>query len=761
MRRIRHSDPGCRIVMDLDIDTFVAIAGTRRQWLQRTLLTSGAALSLAGCGSSGSGTSSDAGTAAVADAGASAAGSGTTGTTGTAGGSVAGSGTRVRTSFIHPGLLHTEADFTRMRTQIAAGREPWVGGLRALTSSSRARLGGTPQPQATILRGGEGENFRAMVEDVQRAYQFALRWKVSGDTAYADLAVTYINAWVATMTTLSGNGDRFLAAGIYGYQWANAAEILRTYAGWNAADVSACQQWLVKHFYPLTSSFLKDHNGSNVTNHWANWDLVCMVGMLSIGVFADRLDIYQEAIDYFHNGRGNGALQHIVYARHPGHMGQWQESGRDQGHATLSLGMAGYFCEMAWNQGDDLYGLDDNRLLAGAEYVAKSQLRDAAGAFYTLPFYTYSNRQGTRTAVSDGGRPNYRPCWEAIYNHYVKRKGLAAPWVTALAAQLRPEGNTWLGDDLSFGTLTYSRDAEATRVPPSGVQAIVRGGAVQLSWWGCAEAAAHAVLRAAAGSTASVELGQVRAGELPTWTDTSVSRGRWQYQIRALDGTGATLSTSVAVAVDLDAPLLLNLPLDDGQGTAARDTGGRGLNAALKGGASWGTGRQAGRQALALDGATGHLEMPVGVLTGVGDVTLSAWVWWNGVGNGSTRVFDFGSTDITYLALLLSRDTMRVSVTNTSYFGEQTVSTGPLAQGRWVHLAVTLRDRTCTLYVDGAAAAAIETMDLAPYQLGATPRNWLGRAQYGADPYFNGRLQDFRIYGGALDAAAIQALAKA
>jgi hypothetical protein len=152
--------------------------------------------------------------------------------------------------------------------------------------------------------------------------------------------------------------------------------------------------------------------------------------------------------------------------------------------------------------------------------------------------------------------------------------------------------------------------------------------------------------------------------------------------------------------------------------------------------------------------------MPVGLLASVGDVTLSAWVWWNGVGTGNTRVFDFGSTDITYLALLLSRDTLRVSVTNTSYFGEQTVSTAALAQGRWAHLAVTLRDRTCTLYVDGAAAASIETMDLAPYQLGATSRNWLGRAQYGADPYFSGRLQDFRVYGGALGAAAIQALAK-
>jgi hypothetical protein len=414
---------------------------------------------------------------------------------------------------------------------------------------------------------------------------------------------------------------------------------------------------------------------------------------------------------------------------------------------------------MAWNQGDDLYGMDDNRLLAGAEYVAKSQLRDAAGAFYTLPFYTYINRQGSFTAVSDGGRPNLRPCWEPIYNHYVKRKGLAAPWVSALAAQLRPE-RAGGGDDLGLGTLTYSRDAEVSRVAPSGVQAIVRGGAAQLSWWGSADAAAHAVLRAAAGTSAYSEIGRVKSGELNTWTDAPASGGRWQYRIHALDSAGATLSTSAPSTVDLDAPLLLDLPLDDGQGATVRDASGRGLDGALRGGASWGAGRQANRQALALDGKSGHLEMPVGLLAGVGDVTLSAWVWWNGVGTGNTRVFDFGSTDITYLALLLSRDTLRVSVTNTSYFGEQTVSTAALAQGRWVHLAVTLRDRTCTLYVDGAAAASIETMDLAPYQLGATSRNWLGRAQYGADPYFSGRLQDFRVYGGALGAAAIQALAK-
>ncbi|WP_310345559.1 LamG-like jellyroll fold domain-containing protein [Pelomonas aquatica] len=748
--------------MDFDIDAFLAATGNRRQWMQRALLTGGT-LGVAGCGGGSGGAGAD---AAAADSAAAASGSAASAATVAApmtpdtAGTVAVASTSAPRSFAHPGLLHTEADFTRMRTQLAAGREPWVGGYRALTSSGRAQLGRDPQPLATVVRGGEGENFRAMVEDVQRAYQLALRWKVSGDKAYADQAVRYVNAWVSTMTTLTGNNDHYLAAGIYGYQWANAAEILRTYPGWSASDVAACQHWLLKHFYPLTSTFLKTHAGSNVTNHWANWDLVCLVGMLSFGVFCDRADVYQEALDYFvSNGRGNGASQHMVYARHPGHMGQWQESGRDQGHATLSLGMAGYLCETAWNQGDDLYGLDDNRLLAGAEYVAKSQLRDAAGAFYTLPFYTYSNRQGTRTAVSDGGRPNLRPCWEAIYNHYVKRKGLAAPWVTALAAQLRPEGNTWLGDDLSFGTLTYSRDAEKSRVPPSGMQAIVRGGAAQLSWWGSADAAAHAVMRAAAGSSAYAELARVPAGELNTLTDASATSGRWLYQIRALDGAGATLSTSAASTVDLDAPLLINLPLDDGQGAGARDTSGHGLNAVLKGGASWGAGRQANRQALALDGASGHLEMPEGLLVRAGDVTLTAWVWWNGVTRGNARVFDFGSTDITYLALLVSPDAMRVSVTNTSYFGEQTVSASALPKGRWVHLAVTLRDRTCTLYVDGAAASSITTMDLAPYQLGNTTHNWLGRAQYGADPYFNGRLQDFRIYGGALDAGAVQALA--
>jgi hypothetical protein len=51
-------------------------------------------------------------------------------------------------------------------------------------------------------------------------------------------------------------------------------------------------------------------------------------------------------------------------------------------------------------------------------------------------------------------------------------------------------------------------------------------------------------------------------------------------------------------------------------------------------------------------------------------------------------------------------------------------------------------------------------MRFAPFRLGATIENWIGRSRFAADAFFDGRIEDFRIYHGALDAAAIAALAQ-
>lgn len=713
---------------------------------QRRAFCAGAAslvlLGTAACGSDGDETSS-------------AQDDDTTG--GTTGGTTDGGGTSATPSrsFTHPGLLHAEADFARMREKIAANAQPWVAGWNALTASSRTRYG-TPAPLETVVRGGEGENFRTMVEQMLRAYQCALRWKVSGDTQYADAAVAYLDAWSATMKTLAGNADRFLAAGIYGYQWANAAEIMRSYAGWSAEGIARFQKLLLEVFYPLNHSFLVNHNDATITNYWANWDLCNIASMLAIGVFCDRADLYDEAIDYYKNGRGNGAAAHNVYAVHPGHLGQWQESGRDQGHATLGPALAGPICEMAWNQGEDLYGYWNNRLLAGCEYVAASNLADANGNYATLPFSVYVNRQGTFTAVSAAGRPNLRYCWELIYNHYVNRKGLSAPYVTALAAQLRPEKDAWNGDQPSMGTLTFTREPIASGAAPSGLTAVQHDGAVLLSWWGGAYASAYEVERASAASGPFTVIAQV--GEPRTFTDAPAA-GTWYYRIASIAGGQRQVGSETARVV-VGAELRVALPLDAGSGTTANDTSGFTRHATLSGGAAWGAGRLGG-SALALDGQGGHLALPSGVLQDLSDLTIAVWVYWNSAATNA-RVFDFGSSDIAYLALL-PRDAsgvLRCSITGTQYWGEQTIAAASaLPTGRWVHLAVTLKGTLGTLYVDGVAVGSNSAISFAPFQLGNTAQNWLGRSQYAADPYFNGRLQDLRIYSGALSAAEMAALA--
>lgn len=368
-------------------------------------------------------------------------------------------------SFVHPGLLHTEADFARMRSKVNASAQPWKGSWDLLVANSHSQLGYTPRPVDTVRRGGTGQNYPQLYNDIAAAYQCALRWKISGDNAYANKSIEIMNAWSATLKEITGNADRFLASGIYGYQFANAGEIMRTYSGWATADFTRFKNMMLNEFYPLCEDFLTNHNGACITNYWANWDLCNMAGILAIGVLCDRRDLYDRAINYFKTGAGNGSITHAVWYLHSATLGQWQESGRDQGHCTLGIGLLASFCEMAWNQGDDMYGYDNNRFMKGAEYVAQYNIGN------TVPYTTYTWGTGqncaqmSQTVISEAGRGNIRPVWEMVYNHYANRLGIAVPGVAAFATQHRPEGGggnygTTSGgyDQLGFGSLTFTRD---------------------------------------------------------------------------------------------------------------------------------------------------------------------------------------------------------------------------------------------------------------------------------------------------------------
>ncbi len=370
-------------------------------------------------------------------------------------------------TFVHPGLLHKESDFTRIKVKVNEGSEPWISGWNVLKANSHASLSYSPNPVEKLIRGGssaeepEPDNYSRAMNDVAAAYQCAIRWKISGDAAYADKAVQILNAWASTCKKLSGNSNVALAAGIYGYQFANAAEILRSYEGWSTKDFAAYKQWMLDVFYSVSHAFLQTHWGTCISHYWANWDLANLANVMAIGVLADSADIYNEAIEYLIKGQGNGQLKKAIYFIHPDGLGQLQESGRDQGHSLLCVGLLGTICEMAWNQGDNLYGYDDNRVLRGAEYAARYNFD--LGKVYFEPYNNCDNVN--HTVISDNGKGGKRPIWESLYNHYVKRQGLNAPNITLAIKVHRPEGGggdyggTSGGfDTLGFGTLMFSLD---------------------------------------------------------------------------------------------------------------------------------------------------------------------------------------------------------------------------------------------------------------------------------------------------------------
>ncbi|ATJ88588.1 LamG-like jellyroll fold domain-containing protein [Ralstonia solanacearum] len=725
------------------------------------------AVLVSGCGGGGdAGSDGTMATASASSTGTPAAGAAIkSGTAGAASGSTSADTTTAQ-RFTHPGLLHTEADFDRMRTKVAAQAAPWIDGWNVLTANGHTSLSRNPNPQTAIYRGNDGthaENYRTLYNDIAAAYGCALRWKVSGDTAYADKAVQYLDAWASKLTLIGGDSNAALAAGIYGYEFANAGEIMRSYAGWSAAGLAAFQKMMRSVFYPINHDFLSRHNNTEITHYWANWDLCNLASVLAIGVLCDDAGLFDEAITYFKRGAGNGCIGQAVYYVHPGYLGQWQETGRDQGHNTLGIALGGAICEMAWNQGIDLYGLDNNRFLAGAEYVAKANLIQSGSTYYPVPYVTYRNVDVTQTALSTVGQGTARPCWALVANHYINRKGLAAPYCKQFAARVQPEGgggnygpNSGGYDQLGYGTLTCTRDPGTPAAAPSGLTGYATAGSVVLSWWGCSNAASYTVKRAtiAGGPYATVTSGIT---DLLSYTDTPPAAGTYYYVVTAQTPSGeSALSNAVKVVTAIQ--VHTDLPFDEGSGTVAADRSGNRHAGTLAGGAAWATGRSG--NAVSLSGGA-YVALPADLLTDVSDCTLSAWVFWN-ASQTNTRVFDFGSGTGHYLMLTPNHGgsgAVRLAMTVNGRFGEQSIDgTAALPTRQWVHVAVTLSGTTGTLYVNGTAVNSNTAMFLAPFRLGNTAQNWLGRSQYSADPGFDGLIDDFRIHRGALTAAQIAAL---
>jgi hypothetical protein len=125
------------------------------------------------------------------------------------------------------------------------------------------------------------------------------------------------------------------------------------------------------------------------------------------------------------------------------------------------------------------------------------------------------------------------------------------------------------------------------------------------------------------------------------------------------------------------------------------------------------------------------------------DTTVSAWVFWNG-GGGAQRVFDFGNDAGNYMMMMLTTDVFRFELRNAGGT-KQSVSTASLPTNEWVFVTATLGGNTGRLYVNGELKATNTGMTYNPIQFRPT-QNYIGKSQYLTDPYFNGRIDELKIY---------------
>ena len=412
--------------------------------------------------------------------------------------------------FIHPGGLHTQADFDRIKQQLADGNKKVTEAMNKLRMAEYAQPTTATYPTETIVRGGSGENYINTCRGAAIAYQNALRWKIEDNQACAKHAVEVLMKWCNTTKNVTGSSDQFLAFGLYGYQFAQAAELMRDYEGWKPADFEKFKKWMLNIWYQGSIDFLRRHNGTWENSgkwwqapghYWSNWGLCNAMCVLSIGVLCDDVFIYNQglgAIKYdqvgtFKDPRAEGTiysdgltefLGNFVVTTYPsdletgayGKLGQLNESGRDAGHAAMSLGLAVDIAHQIWNQGDDLFAYMDHRLAAGTEYLA-AQTQSVEGLpwvnyhYYTNGFHFSDSRSWLMTGPAMGAQ--MRPYWGTVIGIYEGVKGVKMPFSEQAYEKMGIDGGGQGGtsggyDHMGYSVLMNTREpqiAPADKVP--------------------------------------------------------------------------------------------------------------------------------------------------------------------------------------------------------------------------------------------------------------------------------------------------------
>jgi regulation of enolase protein 1 (concanavalin A-like superfamily) len=339
--------------------------------------------------------------------------------------------------------------------------------------------------------------------------------------------VEIFNSWT-NLTSVTSGGTDSLSGGV-GYIMIEAAELIKsTYSGWAPTEIDAFKDMLVYPGYSTTSA-----PSGTKTFYWmsyqgdpgrhGNQGLSGWRTVMAMGIFLDNEIMYDRALrhlkglphrsddlpypsgprnrislnssnayyDDYKTTAGsatvdygfNGVMTYYLWEN-----GQSQESSRDQQHVFFGIGLIGSMAEMAWNQGEDIYSHENDRLLLGLEYSMRYNVTNsfpdqltpweptaAGGEFIqrddrTLRWYSKAINPDGR-----GGFSNVRPIFEIPVAHYIGRgfkTETEAKWTLRARDKAIEESGYevagWSNDAIGWGGLSARRPDYCYGDPVSG-----------------------------------------------------------------------------------------------------------------------------------------------------------------------------------------------------------------------------------------------------------------------------------------------------
>ncbi len=162
-------------------------------------------------------------------------------------------------------------------------------------------------------------------------------------------------------------------------------------------------------------------------------------------------------------------------------------------------------------------------------------------------------------------------------------------------------------------------------------------------------------------------------------------------------------------------------------------------------------------KAVYMDGNSSYLKLSPDLNKSLSDdFTITTWAkfdtlnWW-------MRIFDFGANDTSYafLGLYAPNDLRYALLTNNTPYELNMTAAGTVTENKWLHFTLLRENTVMKLYINGIfVTESAAFMDNSPADIDNAV-SYIGKSQFSADPYFNGHIDEFKIFNRALSESEI------